>query len=128
MFYTNHLRDWIDFLNSTNQNLKWESSITFPKTPKNRKWEIEARQVENGFEVEMVVPGYEKDDIKIEVESTYLKVSAEENKRGNSFLERIAIPDHCELQEITAEYKNGILTLFFPVNEEQESGFSIKVK
>jgi HSP20 family molecular chaperone IbpA len=128
MFYRNSLRDWIDFLNQTN-NLKWETSVIVPKTHKNRKWEITAQQVENGFEVEMIVPGYEKDDIKIEFESSHLlKVSAEENKRGNCFLERVAIPDHCELKEITAEYKNGILTLFFPVKEEQDSGFYIKVK
>jgi HSP20 family molecular chaperone IbpA len=117
---SNNLRDLMEIINK-NYPLTWTTSKEY-KRPNRPTVDIEARQVENGFEVEIVMPGYEKDQIKVEGDSTTLKVFSEgKNKRGESFSQLIAIPDYCQVHNITAEYKNGILTIFFPVLEEDEN-------
>jgi HSP20 family molecular chaperone IbpA len=125
MFYTSSLREWSDLLDQISKPV-WETS-----TPSlRRNWNFEAREVENGFEVEMVIPGYEKDQIQIEAEFTTVHVFSEtKNKWGQKFSQKIAVPDNCEIKEITAEYKNGVLTILFPVREEREEAkFLIKIK
>ena len=123
---TNNLKELMEVINS-NYPLTWTTTREYKNLNRPR---IEAKQVENGFEVEIVMPGYEKDQIKIEGDSTTLKVFSDgKNKRGESFSQLIAIPDHCQVKNITAEYKSGILTIFFPVTEEDEnSKISIAVK
>jgi HSP20 family protein len=123
MFYNPiNLREMFDLLD---RGPLWKtSSIT-----KTRNWGIEAREVENGFEVEIALPGYEKDEIHIDAESTFVNVYTERaNKWGEKFSQRIAVPDHCENKNISAEYKNGILTIFFPVKEERNEKISIQIK
>jgi len=87
---------------------------------------------ENAFRIEMMVPGYTKKDIKINIEKNMLIVSSElqNEKEGdhvtytrrefvfNDFSRSFELPETIDQDGIKADYKNGILTLTLPKKEE----------
>lgn len=90
------------------------------------------------------LPGMTQKDIKVSIEDGVLTISGErkserEEKKGGKFyrLERVygqfcrsfTLPDHIEPTKITAEYKDGVLTLTIPKTEEKKSkAIEIEVK
>lgn len=85
---------------------------------------------EKGFEVHLSVPGFKKEDFKIELHKNTLSVSAErkfvkeENKTYHriesyygSFTRTFHVPDGTKLDDIKAEYKDGILAVNIPRDE-----------
>jgi HSP20 family protein len=85
---------------------------------------------ENGFEIELAIPGFSKDDFKIEVQDRLLtisskKESATEEKKylrkeftSISFQRSFRLPKTVDAENITAQYDNGILVLTLPKLEE----------
>ena len=79
------------------------------------------------FSVEVVAPGYSKDDFKVNVEDDILTISAENKKQSsngdgnktynrreynyNSFTRSFRLPDNAKDDAITANYQDGILKL-----------------
>lgn len=80
--------------------------------------------------LEAELPGFEKEDIHIDIDGDYLTVRAEHNgetkeerkdfvrreRHYGSYARSFDISDVCE-DKITASYKNGILTLTLPKQE-----------
>ena len=89
---------------------------------------------ETGKEVSLDVelPGLEKKDIKVEVKDSTLTISGErkqekktENaeccrveRRYEKFERTFGLPDNVKTDNVSAEYKNGILTLTLPKTEK----------
>lgn len=91
----------------------------------------------NVFELQLLVPGYSKEEIEIVVEDDILKVRGEKNKSGqtqeseefileefdfDSFERCFKLSPKITHDKITAKYENGILTLAFediPVEEKK---------
>ena len=87
---------------------------------------------DNGFNVEMAVPGMTKGDFKINLENNMLCISSEkkeenEKKEGQysrkefsyqSFSRSFALPETADDTKIEAKYENGILYLNIPKKEE----------
>lgn len=83
---------------------------------------------ESGFEVEVVAPGFEKDQFEISLEKNVLTVSANlksENEaksekhlkkeyRFQSFKRSFTVGEHIDTERIDAQYVNGILRLNLP--------------
>ena len=93
------------------------------------------RDEDGKYLIDIDLPGYEKDNIKIEIENGYLTVQAsmnseKEEKKKGKFVRReryegtcsrsFYIGDDIKSEEIKANFKNGILTLAIPKKEEQE--------
>ena len=85
------------------------------------------KKAENGYEVEMKVPGYEKDNVSAEmIDTKHLKVvvQAEQEEKDpdhhkefhrSEYQERIvAVDKDVDSSGITASLNNGILSLFLP--------------
>jgi HSP20 family protein len=86
------------------------------------------------FRLEMVAPGMRKEDFRIELQDTILTIAYdhEDNRTGdrqdwkyrtheynyNSFSRSFSVPQSIETEKITADYKNGILTLLLPKKED----------
>jgi HSP20 family protein len=86
------------------------------------------------FRLEMVAPGMRKEDFRIELQDTILTITYdhEDNRTGdrqdwkyrtheynyNSFSRSFSVPQSIETEKITADYKNGILTLLLPKKED----------
>ncbi len=94
----------------------WQTSYETATSP---KYKIE----NNNAIFEIVVPGYEKEEISISVEDRKLVVRADNSKRGNSIF-AYEIPVGFAPDKGTAALSNGILTVSFPRDKTKE----IKIK
>ena len=94
------------------------------------------REHDAGYEVDIDLPGFKKDEISIELENGYLTVSAakgldkdEEDKKGKYIRkERYAgamqrsfyVGENLTQEDIKAKYENGILRLSVPKKEAKQ--------
>ncbi len=91
------------------------------------------KETEDYFALEMAVPGFAKDDFKVELDQDVLTVSVEkgDNKeekndafvkrefRYHNFSRSFRLPENAvDGDKIAAKYENGILTLTLPKREE----------
>lgn len=84
------------------------------------------------FRLELLAPGYAKDELKLNVDKDILTLSAElkpsELQEGQRFTRRefalrpfkrsFQLPEHTDLDNITAEHVNGVLTVNIPKKVE----------
>ena len=86
---------------------------------------------DNGFYVQMALPGWEPTNISLEVDNRLLTVkgaqSAEPNNpvkfhlheiAGGQFTRRFRLPSFVEQDKASATHKHGLLTITFPKREE----------
>ncbi len=109
-----------DWFGGTN----WTSRTTAPA--------VNVKETETDFMLELVVPGFNKEEIEIEVDKNLLRLSArheeekkEENERYtrrefsmNSFERTFQLPETIDENAIEADYKKGILHIRLPKREE----------
>ena len=84
------------------------------------------------LEVELAVPGYDKSDIKIDVDKKVLTISSTRKQNNDAkaesysrreftfkpFKQSFNLPESINRDEITANYSNGILTVRLLKNED----------
>ena len=92
------------------------------------------KELEGGYELEMDLPGFTKDEIIAELKDGYLTISAskgldkdEQEKETGKYIRRERYAGACQRsfyvgediteQDIKAEFKHGILKLFVPKKE-----------
>ena len=93
------------------------------------------KEKDNEYVIEMDLPGYEKENIDLELEDGYLKVSAkvekeENNNENEKFVHKERFYGECSRsfyvgedikeEDIKAEFKNGILKVDIPKIESKE--------
>ncbi len=88
------------------------------------------RETEQGYELDLALPGYGKQDIKISLENGYLTVAAQKEKKENEkYLRReisenvsrsYYVGENVTKEEIKAKYENGILCLSVPKATEKK--------
>lgn len=93
---------------------------------------VNVRETESDYRLELVVPGFQKDEIQLEVDHDVLKISArhqeeknEENERYtrrefsmSSFQRSFQLPETVNDEGISADYREGILHVTLPKREE----------
>ena len=93
----------------------------------------DVKETEKGYEVDMDLPGFKKDEIQMELNDGVLTISAakglnkdEEDKKGNyirkeryagSMSRSFYVGEDVQQEDIKAEFKHGILKLFVPKKE-----------
>ena len=94
----------------------------------------DVKELDNGFEVDIDLPGFKKDEIKVSLEDGYLTIEAakgldedEQEKKTGKYIrkERYAgacqrsfyVGDNLTQEDIKGEFKHGILTLNVPKKE-----------
>ena len=94
------------------------------------------KETEEGYELEMDLPGFTKDEISVSLENGTLTVSAakgldqdEQEKKTGRYIRRERYAGACERSfyvgeevteaDIKGEFKHGILKLFVPKKEEK---------
>lgn len=97
----------------------------------------DVKENENDFEIDMSLPGVNKEDIKAELNDGYLTVSAstsnvkEDNDEKKRYVRReryygscsrsFYVGDQVKQDEIKARYENGVLSLNIPKKEEKKT-------
>jgi HSP20 family protein len=89
---------------------------------------------DNSFMVDVVAPGFKKEDFKINMDDDILTISAEskqENKEGDgkeysrreysysSFTRSFQLPENAKAEAIGARYEDGILKITIPKAEQK---------
>ena len=94
------------------------------------------KELEGGYELEMDLPGFTKEEVTAELKDGYLTISAakgldkdEQEKETGKYIRRERYAGACQRsfyvgediteQDIKAEFKHGILKLFVPKKEAQ---------
>ena len=93
------------------------------------------RETEEGFEIEMDLPGYAKDEVSAEIKDGYLVISAEKSseedekdKKGNyirreryfgSMSRSFFVGKHLHEDDIKASFKDGTLRISVPKEQPQ---------
>ncbi|MGI9545009.1 MAG: Hsp20/alpha crystallin family protein [Cyclobacteriaceae bacterium] len=103
--------------------------------------QVDISETEKAFEIEVSVPGINKEDFKIDFNEGKLTISGErkqteekdtknyhtrETKYG-SFARSFQLPDSVDEAKIKASYENGILSLVIPKDEKKSLSRTIKV-
>ena len=101
----------------------------------NKLMKTDIKENKNNYMIAVDLPGYEKEDIKIDVENGYLTVHASMNKEENEeekgkFIRRERYFGECsrsfyvgediEPEDIKASFKNGTLSLKLPKKDKKE--------
>ncbi|HLZ16212.1 MAG TPA: Hsp20/alpha crystallin family protein [Cyclobacteriaceae bacterium] len=102
---------------------------------------VDVIENDNAYEVQVAVPGLNKEDFKIEINDNYLTVSGERkftNEKKDksfhsietnygSFSRSFTLPENADGAKVTAKYNNGILELVIPKDEKKILKQTIKV-
>ena len=93
---------------------------------------------EDGYTLEMDLPGFKKEEIQIELNNGYMTISAakgldedEKDKKSGKYIRRERYTGSCQRsfyvgedvteEDIKAEFKHGILKLFVPKKEAKSA-------
>ena len=102
---------------------------------------VNIREDDEFFTLDLAVPGIDKKDLKIDINEDVLTISSgsknekEENKDGykrkefsySSFCRSFYIPENVNKEKIEANYKDGVLTVALPKQEEEKNKISRQV-
>jgi HSP20 family protein len=96
---------------------------------------------EKDFRIELSVPGYSKEDIRIKVEKNMLTIRSEkkENQENHgkfimkefcskSFERKFMLPKTVNADQITAVFNNGILEIQLPKKEEVAESTPVEIE
>ena len=90
----------------------------------------DVRETDNSYELDIDLPGFKKDEIKVELDNGYLSISAakgldkDEEKKDGKYIRReryagamsrtFYVGDNLTQQDIKAKFENGILKISVP--------------
>lgn len=92
---------------------------------------VNVKESEEEFQIQMTIPGYNKEEISIKIENELLTISSEkteetidENEKFSKkefsiekFSRSFTLPEIVDIETIQAKYENGILVLSLPKNK-----------
>ena len=128
IFGENLFDDWMDFsFPDIDKTLYGKHAKNMMKT--------DVKETDQGYEVAIDLPGFKKDEIKLELNDGYLTISAEkgldkdEKDKENRYIRReryagsmsrsFYVGESLTEQDIHAKYENGILTLDVPKEQKK---------
>lgn len=96
------------------------------------------KEMDNGYELIIDLPGFKKDEIKVSLDNGYLSIAAakgldqdEQEKDTGKYIRRERYAGSCERsfyvgddmteEDIKGEFKHGILKLFVPKKEAKSA-------
>ena len=123
--------DWMNF--PFNDEFWGKKNPLYGKHAQNMM-KTDIRDTDGNYELDIDLPGFKKDEIKVQLKDGYLTVSAakgldeeEDDKKTGRYIRRERYAGACERsfyvgedvtqEDIKGEYKHGILKLFVPKKE-----------
>jgi HSP20 family protein len=107
------------FLNSWDQELRYANKL--PNLEFKENFEQNYYEDENMLNIEIILPGYSKGEIKLQADGNFLSLETKDQKNvGNNsrvrakFKKLFQIPEQCDNSKISANLNNGILKISLP--------------
>jgi HSP20 family protein len=86
------------------------------------------------YRIQIAVPGLKKEDVKISVDNSIIKISHEKQETDNktffftnSFEKSYQLPDDIDEEKIEGKIENGVLEIIIPRNEKKIKERYIKI-
>lgn len=125
--------NWMDFpFNDFSKAIWGKENPLYGKHAKNLM-KTDVREHENGYEIDIDLPGFKKEEIDVKLDSGYLTVSAskgldkdEKDKKGHyirrerymgAMQRSFYVGNNISEEDIKAKYENGILCFSIPKKE-----------
>jgi HSP20 family protein len=121
---------------SRNRAFQQASSENRPLTPT-----ANAYETENAYEIHLFLPGAKKEGITIEVKDHVLEVQGKqgfpspentktllEEMRGGEFYRAFRLPEEVAVENIEANYQDGVLCIRIPKKPREVKKIEVKVK
>lgn len=103
---------------------------------------VNTRESENGYHVDIDLPGVKKEDIKVDLNKGILTISGERKTKEEinqedyykietyfgKFSRSFTLPDSADIENIEAKSDNGVLEIFIPKLKDDVSKKSIEIK
>jgi HSP20 family protein len=103
---------------------------------------VNVREDDKNITLEVAIPGIDKKDLKINVNEDVLTISSEskneteESRNGykrkefsySAFSRSFYVPENVNTEKIEATYKDGILTVGLPKQEEEKNKVARKIE
>jgi HSP20 family protein len=103
---------------------------------------VNIREDEKNFTLDLAIPGFDKKDLKIDMNENVLTISSEtskesEDKRNGynrkefsytAFSRSFYVPENVTGEKIEANYKDGVLTLTLPKKDEEKNQVTRKIE
>ena len=86
----------------------------------------DVRETENAYELDIDLPGFKKDEVKIELDGGYLTISAakgldkDEERYTGECSRSFYVGEALEPKDVSATFEDGILKLSFPKAPEKK--------
>ena len=79
----------------------------------------DVKETEKGYEVDMDLPGFKKDEIQMELNDGVLTISAAKGKEryAGSMSRSFYVGKHVTVEDVHPKYENGILSFSVPKEE-----------
>ena len=128
--FDNFMKDFPYFDDNTESNVEKK---LYGRRGKNLM-KTDIKETEGGYELEMDLPGFTKDELKVSLENGYMTISAakgldkdEQDKKSGRYIRKERYAGSCERsfyvgediteEDIKGEFKLGILKSFVPKKE-----------
>ena len=108
--------------------------VTRRVAPMTQIMKTDVKELDNGFELDIEIPGFKKEDLQLELKEGYLNVSATTKQENNKddkdghYIRReryigtsqrsFYVGDEITEEDIKAKFENGVLNIFVPKKEE----------
>ena len=133
IFGENLFDDWMDF--PFDDEFFGRKNPLYGKHAKNMM-KTDVRETDNGYELDIDLPGFKKDEISAQLKDGYLTISAakgldkDEKEKDGKYIRReryagtmsrsFYVGEGVEQDDIHAKYENGILKLSIPKKDAKE--------
>jgi len=111
----------------------FESGDFFQTKRESSIMKTDIKEKKDSYVIEMDLPGYERENIDLSLKDGYLEVTAEMNKENDEdnekFVHKERYYGHCSrsfyvgdqitVEDVNAEFKNGILNISIPKKEQK---------
>ena len=102
----------------------------------------DVRELDNGYELDMDLPGFKKDEVQVEVKDGYLTVSAakgldKDEKKAGKYIRQERYAGQCSRsfyvgegvgpKDVSAKFEDGILKIALPKAEQKKLPTSTSV-
>ena len=103
----------------------------------------DVKESENGYDLEVEMPGFEKGDINLELNNGYLTITASRNEKNDesdkkdNYIRRERYYGNCarsfyvgdiKEEDIDAKLEKGVLSIHIPKETEKDSKKKIEIK